>query len=65
MLLAEPWLYWSSGLLIYTATFFVVANILVIGYEENRLKYKYGDEFLRYCEQVNRWVPAKPYGHAD
>lgn len=65
MLLAESWFYWSSGLLIYTAICFVVANIMVIGYEENRLKYKYGDEFLQYCTHVNRWVPTKPYGHVD
>ena len=64
MLLAESWFYWSSGLLIYTAICFFVANIIVIGYEENRLKYKYGEEFLRYCERVNRWTPAKPYDHA-
>ncbi len=61
ILLAESWFFWSSQLLIYTGICFVVANILVIGYEENRLKYKYGDDFRRYCEHVGRWIPGKPY----
>ncbi len=62
-LLAESWFFWSSRLLIYTGVCFVVANLLVVGYEENRLRYKYGDEFLRYCENVRRWIPGKPYNH--
>jgi protein-S-isoprenylcysteine O-methyltransferase Ste14 len=64
ILFAESWFFWSSRLLIYTGICFVVANILVIGYEENRLKYKYGDDFRRYCEHVGRWIPGKPYDYA-
>ncbi len=57
ILLAESWFFWSSRLLLYTSICFVVANLIVIGYEENRLKYKYGDEFRRYCAHVGRWIP--------
>lgn len=64
ILLAESWFFWSNRLLIYTGVCFVVANILVIGYEENRLRYKYGDEFRRYCERVGRWIPGRPYDYA-
>jgi len=45
MLLAESWFFWSSTLLSYSGLCFIVANILVVGYEENRLRHKYGDEF--------------------
>jgi protein-S-isoprenylcysteine O-methyltransferase Ste14 len=64
ILLAESWFFWSIRLLTYTAFCFVVANILIIGYEENRLRYKYGDEFRHYCEYVGRWIPGEPYDHA-
>lgn len=63
ILLAESWFFWSGQLLLYAGMCFIVANILVIGYEENRLKYKYGEEFRRYCEHVGRWLPGKPYDH--
>lgn len=61
ILLAESWFFRSSELLAYTGVCFAVANILVIGYEENRLRYKYGDEFICYCERVRRWIPGRPY----
>lgn len=64
ILLAESWFFFSTRLLMYTAFCFLVANILIIGYEENRLGHKYGDEFRRYCEHVGRWIPGKPYDHA-
>ena len=57
ILLAESWFFWSSRLLIYAGICFVVANLIVIGYEENRLRYKYGDEYRRYCAHVGRWIP--------
>ena len=63
ILLAESWFWWSSTLLSYTGLCFIVANILVIGYEENRLRHKYGDEFQQYCRHVDRWIPGKPYHH--
>ncbi len=62
--LAQSWFFWSGRLLVYTCLCFIVANILITSYEENRPKYKYGDEFRRYCEHVGRWVPGNPYDHA-
>ena len=63
ILLAESLFFWSSTLLSYAGLCFVVANILVIAYEENRLRYKYGDEYRRYCQHVGRWIPGKPYDY--
>ena len=64
ILLAESWFFRSTTLLAYTAFCLIVANIIVIGYEENRLRYKYGDEFRHYCEHVGRWIPGKPFDPA-
>ena len=61
ILLAESWFFWSAILITYSGVCFVIANVIVIGYEENRLRYKYGDEFRRYCEHVGRWIPGKTY----
>ncbi len=61
ILLAESWFFSSGSLLIYAGIFFVVVNLMVIGYEENRLRYKYGDEYRRYCARVGRWIPRRTH----
>lgn len=61
ILLAESWLFRSADLLMYAGVCFIVANLLVVGYEENRLRHKYGDEFRQYCNRVGRWIPGRPY----
>ena len=61
ILLGEALFFRSSALLLYACLCFVVANVLIIGYEEHRLRHKYGDEFQRYCARVGRWMPGKPY----
>ena len=63
ILLAQSMFFWSTVLLSYAGICFVVANILVIGYEENRLRHKYGNEYRKYCEHVGRWIPGRPYHH--
>lgn len=60
ILLAEAWFFLSQRLLMYAGLCFVIANLLIIGYEENRLRHKYGDEFRQYCKHVRRWIPGKP-----
>ena len=57
IILAQSMFFWSSALLSYAGVCIILANILVIGYEENRLRYKYGDEYRRYCKRVGRWIP--------
>ncbi len=61
ILLAEAGFFVSSALLLYTGLFFLLANVMIIFYEENRLRHKYGDDYKRYCEHVSRWIPGKPY----
>jgi protein-S-isoprenylcysteine O-methyltransferase Ste14 len=64
ILLAECWFFWSCNLLMYTGFCFVAANLIVVGYEENRLKHKYGGEYRQYCARVGRWIPRIPHESA-
>ena len=64
ILLGESMFFRSLPLLIYTAIAFAAFNAIVMGYEENRLRYKYGDEYRRYASRVGRWLPGRPYNDA-
>lgn len=61
ILLGESMIFWSGRLLIYTGIMFTLFNVVVIGYEENRLRIKYGDEYRQYCAAVGRWLPGRAY----
>ena len=61
ILLAQSWFFMSFALLQYAGLFFLLANVMIVGYEENRLRHKYGDEYRRYCQHVGRWIPGRPY----
>jgi protein-S-isoprenylcysteine O-methyltransferase Ste14 len=61
VLLAESWFFWSSRLLAYTGFCFIIANVFIMGYEEHRLRFKFGKEYERYCHHVRRWIPGRPY----
>lgn len=65
ILLGQSWFFWSDRLLIYAGIVFVAFNTLVIAYEENRLRYKYGNQYRRYCNSVGRWLPGRPYRDVD
>ena len=56
ILVGESWFFWTSALLMYTGLFFVLANLFVIGYEEHRLRAKFGDEYEQYRRDVGRWI---------
>lgn len=64
ILLGECMFFWSNPLLIYSVIMFTLFNLIIIGYEENRLRHKYGDEYRQYCTSVGRWLPGKPYQDA-
>jgi protein-S-isoprenylcysteine O-methyltransferase Ste14 len=52
--------YQSLELLGFTALFFVVTHLFVLGYEEPTLRRLFGDEYRAYCQQVRRWWPRRP-----
>lgn len=47
----------SIALVAYWATFFFVANLFVIFYEEPNLRRRFGASFEEYAKRVGRWVP--------
>jgi protein-S-isoprenylcysteine O-methyltransferase Ste14 len=49
--------YESASLLIYAATFFAVAHLLVVAYEERVLRRSFGSAYEAYCRHVRRWLP--------
>jgi protein-S-isoprenylcysteine O-methyltransferase Ste14 len=57
ILLGESSFFWSGPLLVYMTLFFVAFNVFVMGFEEPRLRSKYGAEYEEYSVQVGRWLP--------
>jgi protein-S-isoprenylcysteine O-methyltransferase Ste14 len=52
--------YASSHLLAYTALFFLIAHLFVVGYEEPTLHRTFGEAYQAYCQRVDRWWPRLP-----
>jgi protein-S-isoprenylcysteine O-methyltransferase Ste14 len=52
--------YQSLQLLGYTALFFLITHLFVLGYEEPTLRRLFGDEYRAYCQRVRRWWPRRP-----
>lgn len=50
-------LFGSVALLIYAAAAWIVTACFVRFYEEPALRRSYGPEYLRYCQNVPRWIP--------
>ena len=56
----EAWLFMSLPLLAYTGTMAVFFHLLVTGYEEPRLRRRFGASYLEYQRTVPRWIPRRP-----
>ena len=57
VLLGESFFFKSWWLLAYTATLALIAHITVVVFEEPQMLEKWGNDYLRYCERVPRWIP--------
>jgi len=57
IVLGECLLTLNAALVLYWATFLVVVNIFIIGYEEPTLRRLFGEEYEKYTRQVGRWIP--------
>jgi protein-S-isoprenylcysteine O-methyltransferase Ste14 len=57
IVLGEALLARSRPLLLYWATWFLAANLFVIGYEEPTLRRRFGASYEDYSEHVGRWLP--------
>jgi protein-S-isoprenylcysteine O-methyltransferase Ste14 len=53
----EAWLFLSVDLLVYAGALAVAFHLLVVGYEEPRLRARFGEQYQAYQRTVSRWVP--------
>ena len=56
----EAWLFLSPGLLLYAAALAVAFHVFIVGYEEPRLRARFGEPYVAYCRVVSRWRPRPP-----
>ena len=60
IVLGEAWLFLSLSLLEYAAGAAVFFHLLVVGYEEPRLRGRFGEQYEAYRRTVSRWIPRPP-----
>jgi protein-S-isoprenylcysteine O-methyltransferase Ste14/uncharacterized protein YndB with AHSA1/START domain len=58
IVLGEAWLFRSTALLVYAVALAVAFQLLVVAYEEPRLRAKFGDQYESYRGTVPRWIPG-------
>jgi protein-S-isoprenylcysteine O-methyltransferase Ste14 len=56
----EAWLFGSVGVLAYALGLVAACHLLIVGYEEPRLRRRFGDSYEAYRHTVSRWVPHRP-----
>ena len=56
----EAWLFLSADLLLYASALAVAFHLLVTGYEEPRLRARFGGPYEAYRRAVSRWFPHPP-----
>lgn len=57
ILLGEAILFQSTNFLMYAGSVWACFHLMVTLYEEHKLRELFGEEYTRYCSQVNRWIP--------
>lgn len=67
VLLGEALLFGEAALYLYWVGALVFFHATVVGYEEPRLRRRFGEEYERYARRVPRWLgrfsrPSKPAG---
>jgi protein-S-isoprenylcysteine O-methyltransferase Ste14 len=58
----EAWLFESPSLLLYAAGLAAAFHVFITGYEERRLRARFGEPYVAYCRTVSRWLPRPPRG---
>jgi protein-S-isoprenylcysteine O-methyltransferase Ste14 len=56
----EAWLFGSTALLLYAVGLALAFHLLVVGYEEPRLRARFGEPYEAYRRTVSRWLPHPP-----
>ena len=57
VVLGESWLFLSVPLLVYAILVALGIHVVVIAYEEPRLRERFGAEYEEYLRNVPRWIP--------
>lgn len=57
IVLGEAWLFLSVDLLLYAGALAVGFHLLVVTYEEPRLRARFGEQYDDYRRRVPRWIP--------
>jgi len=57
----EAWLFLSVGLVLYTVALAIAFHLIVVGYEEPRLRARFGEGYEIYRQTVSRWIPRRPH----
>jgi protein-S-isoprenylcysteine O-methyltransferase Ste14 len=60
----EAWLFLSVDLLVYAGVLAIAFHLLIIGYEEPRLRARFGEQYEAYRHAVSRWIPHPPRAHS-
>ena len=55
----EAWLFLSPAVLLYAAGLAAAFHLFVVGYEEPRLRARFGPPYTAYQEAVSRWLPRR------
>jgi protein-S-isoprenylcysteine O-methyltransferase Ste14 len=56
----ETWLFGSAALVLYGGGAAVGFHLLVVAYEEPRLRARFGEQYEAYRRAVPRWIPRPP-----
>jgi len=56
----EAWLFLSVELLLYAGLLAIAFHLFVVGYEERRLRVRFGEDYETYRRAVSRWIPHPP-----
>jgi protein-S-isoprenylcysteine O-methyltransferase Ste14 len=50
--------FWSVDILFYLICMVIIFNLVVVFYEEPKLRKTFGSSYEQYCHDVNRWLPT-------
>ncbi len=60
VIVGEALIFASWWILLYAASFWLLAHVYLVKLEEPTLRERFGDEWDRYAASVSRWVPGAP-----
>ncbi len=63
IVVGEAWVFLSPQLLAYAGAMAVFFHLFVTGYEEPRLRRRFGAAYLDYRRAAPRWIPRPPREH--